>query len=316
MLNRFHAVIIETSAICNLRCKMCPTLSYQNSFGVMKDKVFNKIIDDIQHVELIALEGWGEPFLDKKIIKRIKKSNTKAKIVGITSNATLINDKIISKLKDSGLDKLNISIDGGSKEVYEKIRIGADFDKVFNNIKKIKESNINVSLTCVITKMNYKEINKIVQLANDLDVFELHLKPNDVISSEDMLDFSLSENELIETYNEAKKYIHDKSYNIQLHAWNIFKELYPKNNCLANPLDGIFINYKGEVSPCCNLGHPVPRVKKNKLNIEKMINTFLSYGNIMDENIYQIWDKQEYVNFRDNIYNRILPLECRFCNLF
>lgn len=316
VFDKFRYVIIETSAICNLRCKMCPTLNYQNWFGVMQDNIFNKIIDEIESVEYIGLEGWGEPFLDNKIIDRIKKSKIKAKTVALTSNATLIDKIDMNKLKESGLDKLNVSIDGGSRYIYEKIRKGSCYDNVITNIKQLRKHNINISFTCVITRINYKDINNVIQLASNLGVVELTLKPNDVISSREILELAVPEKKLIETFQNAEQFISENDLNIQLHSWNIFHEKHPKNNCLANPLEAIFINYKGDISPCCNLGHPVPRIKKKILGIETVTNTFLSYGNITTQNMYEIWRKKEYVNFRKNIFEMALPDGCKLCNMF
>lgn len=315
-LNNFTRVIIETSAMCNLRCRMCPMLSYQGNRGIMEERIFSKIIEDLQSVAYIGLDGWGEPLLDPQLAKRIKKAKVKAEKVGFFTNATLLNTSIISDLKESGLDQINISFDGGSKAVYENIRIGANFDHVVRNIELLKESQFNVSLAFVMSTQNYHDLFNFLDLAHQLNITVVNLKPVDVVSTKESLKFMLPPQKIIELYNEADEYIRQYDLCIQLNSWNIFEEQKPKNNCLANPLDVIFINYLGDVSPCCNLGHPVPRLRKRILGQKKIENTFKSFGNVMDDNIYDIWESAEYCEFRSLIREKIRPSACNCCNLF
>ena len=55
-----------------------------------------------------------------------------------TTNATLLNDTISKKIIDSGVDVVFFSVDGASKETFEKIRVGANFERVKENIRSNK----------------------------------------------------------------------------------------------------------------------------------------------------------------------------------
>lgn len=316
MSSVFKHLFIETSALCNLKCEMCPTLNYKDGFGLMKEGIYRKIIDDLKPLAYIGLEGWGEPLLDKNLGEHIRLAKTKAETVTFTTNATLITPEKLEEFEKSRLDAINISFDGTNSLIYEKIRKNANFDAVYQRLQWIRESSLRLFLTFVITRINAHQAVEMLDFAQELGVDELYMKPIDVVSSKDVFSMMLDPGELINTYGKVESVYRQGNYSFKLFSWNIYPELKPKDNCLANPLDYLFINYQGEVSPCCNLGHPVPRCYEGEGGIECIENSFLSYGNVMNENIYDIWNKKEYQEFRNKISKKLCPEECRHCLLF
>lgn len=136
-------VIAETANACNLRCLMCyhadddlPVTKTTNT-SVMGMDTFKKIVDECAKHGLPALKlSWrGEPMLNKNFTEMIRYAKAKG-ILEVTSltNATLMNENICREIVSAKLDQLIISIDGFSKEIYEKIRVGADFNVVMNNV--------------------------------------------------------------------------------------------------------------------------------------------------------------------------------------
>lgn len=139
-------VIAETSNMCNLRCIMCfqsdealPVLK-TTKVPFMTMDTFKKIVDECAKYRTPALKlSWrGEPMLNKKFTEMIRYAKTKG-ILEVTSltNGTLMNETICREIVDAKMDQLIISIDGFTKETYEKIRVGADYDVVINNLKNL-----------------------------------------------------------------------------------------------------------------------------------------------------------------------------------
>ncbi|MFH0864273.1 MAG: radical SAM protein [Candidatus Gottesmanbacteria bacterium] len=130
---------IEIINKCNLRCIMCP---YQDMIEhhtrpqkQMDFTLFKKIIDEISSfVELVYLHGLGEPLLHPQLWDFIKYAKEKGLRVGISTNATLLTKKQSVALLNSTVDYLILALDGSSKTTYEKIRVGANFQQVENNI--------------------------------------------------------------------------------------------------------------------------------------------------------------------------------------
>ena len=139
-------ILIDTISYCNLRCTMCAHKDMKRKRGVMGWALFTKIIDEIALVDKntrVWMVFFGEALLLKKeptIFEMI--SYTKAKgltDVVLNSNANLLDEKTSLSLINSNLDAIYIGIDAFSPEVYSKIRVGGDYDKVVDNsIKLIK----------------------------------------------------------------------------------------------------------------------------------------------------------------------------------
>lgn len=142
--SQFPTVLcIEPTSICNLRCTMC----FQSDENFSKNKemqgnmsleMFKKIIDEGKNYGLssIVLASRGEPMLNKNIFEMIRYAKENGVIdIKMNTNATLMNEKKCRKLLESGLDNLVFSVDSPNKEEFERIRRGANFDKIINNIK-------------------------------------------------------------------------------------------------------------------------------------------------------------------------------------
>lgn len=160
---------IETSNNCNARCIMCPKgQKGTKNLQLMNDSVFDKIIAEVREysdwIEMICLNSDGEPLLDKGIgekIKRLKEINIKH--VFISTNAALLSENKILELLESGLDDIRISLDGFTKETYEKVRRGLNYDIVkANTLNLIRmrdsfHSNMAIRIRMVELEENAEE---------------------------------------------------------------------------------------------------------------------------------------------------------------
>jgi radical SAM protein with 4Fe4S-binding SPASM domain len=102
----------------------------------MSLELFTKIIDQLSPCQpTIKLYHSGEPFLNKDIFKMIEYAHTSGCKTMIHTNATLLDREMTVKILESSLDHLSFSFDGCSREIYEKLRLGANFDLVVNRIE-------------------------------------------------------------------------------------------------------------------------------------------------------------------------------------
>jgi radical SAM protein with 4Fe4S-binding SPASM domain len=161
-------VDIGTTNLCNAECIMCPH-SKLNKMGTMDMKLYKKIIDNCSklHIKIVTLSFFGEPFLDKELIAKIKYAKEKGMTVAFYSNASLLTEELARKTIDSGLDSITISFDGYSKETYEKIRKKLKFDVVKKNILnlietrgRMKKTNPKINLVLVELEENKREIKQ------------------------------------------------------------------------------------------------------------------------------------------------------------
>lgn len=108
----------------------------------MQFPLFKKVIDQVKgFIEVIDLDLYGEYSFNPKWKDMIQYAHSNGLFTVLNTNATLMDDVIINDLMESGLDFLNISFDGVSKELYEKVRRGADYEKTLAHINSFIEKN-------------------------------------------------------------------------------------------------------------------------------------------------------------------------------
>jgi len=147
----FPAVIqLQTINACNAACTMCPYPLYKGKFerGRMDDTLFDRITDEIaEHPEVDTFVPMlqNEPFLDRRILDRVKafKQKTGGRVaVELVTNGAFLDPETIERIRDSHLDVLDISLDALSREVYEKIRLGLDYDQVLAGVDRAIAANL------------------------------------------------------------------------------------------------------------------------------------------------------------------------------
>lgn len=140
--NRPRKVIIENTNACNAHCVFCVRDEMNRKVGFMDFSLFKKIVDDCADLKVkeVAIYRLGEPLLDPDFLEKVvyaKKAGIE--IVSTNTNASLLDEETATKILNSGLDVIYISLDANSKEVYEKIRKGLDYDIVTKNIERFIE---------------------------------------------------------------------------------------------------------------------------------------------------------------------------------
>ena len=149
---------LEITNCCNLRCIMCPITKMKREKQFMDFRLFTKIIDENTHLGTVWLHNFGEPLLHPELPKMIRYCKNKHVRTGISTNATLLTQDVAEDLIDAGLDHVVFSFDGATKETYEKIRVGANFYNVRENILSFvrtkQEKNVkNPFVTVQIIRM-------------------------------------------------------------------------------------------------------------------------------------------------------------------
>jgi radical SAM protein with 4Fe4S-binding SPASM domain len=165
---------IESTNNCNLKCTMCTRNFMKEKIGFMKWDLYKKIIDEAAKHKLpsIKLNYRGEPLMHPDLIKMVKYAKNNGIIeVQFNTNGLLLDEEISRELIKAGIDRIIFSFDGATKETYEKIRTGSNFEKVMGNIKRFVDiKNLMgkkrpcTRIQMVKTKENVHEINKFISM--------------------------------------------------------------------------------------------------------------------------------------------------------
>ncbi|MFC2110866.1 radical SAM/SPASM domain-containing protein [Bacteroidota bacterium] len=142
-----ESIYLSPTNHCNLQCIMCPNSKMKIQRGYLDDNIFKKLITEIKELLLNELSSLkelhfsydGEPFMHPKYIEMLKyiDKNIKGLKIFINTNASLLNEELINDLLTLKNNHYYIifSIDASYRELYEKIHVGGDFNKLQKNLK-------------------------------------------------------------------------------------------------------------------------------------------------------------------------------------
>ena len=130
---------IETASCCNLRCVMCPNKDVAAAEkGLMSLELFQKIIDQARHFALdVNLHHRGEPLMNPAFFDMIRYANAAGLKVRFHTNGALLDEVKAHRLLEAGPNLVSFSFDGFTKETYERVRVGATFEKTRDNIMRL-----------------------------------------------------------------------------------------------------------------------------------------------------------------------------------
>ncbi len=135
-------VDIETTNVCNLKCPMCPrTILLEkeqfSELGYMSREQYQHIIDQsVKYgAKSIKLNYLGEPLIHKDVVWQVEYAK-KAGIedVMMNTNGSMLTRETGRALLEAGLDKVFISFDAISPDVFEVQRKGTSLGKVIDNV--------------------------------------------------------------------------------------------------------------------------------------------------------------------------------------
>lgn len=129
---------VESTSVCNLKCPFCAGTHERYNYGYMDFDLFSVIIDEGSGKGLcsIKLNFRGEPLMHPRIVDMVAYAKQRGIIdVFFNTNATFLTEEIGEKLIRAGLDRLIVSFEGVTPEVYERNRVGAQFNAVVENVR-------------------------------------------------------------------------------------------------------------------------------------------------------------------------------------
>lgn len=240
------SISFEPTTSCNLRCPECPSglRAFTRPTGMLEKNFFTETIEEL-HKEMLYLIFYfqGEPYLNPAFLDMVSFAASKKIYTATSTNAHYLNDENARRTIESGLDRLIISIDGTTQDVYEQYRIGGQLEKVLEgtrNIvkwkKKLKSKTPYIFFQFLVVKPNEHQIDDIKRLANEIGVDDVRFKTAQIYDYK-------NGNPLIPSINKFSRYKKqpDGTYIIKNSLENQCWKLW--HACV--------ITWDGLVVPCC-----------------------------------------------------------------
>jgi MoaA/NifB/PqqE/SkfB family radical SAM enzyme len=127
---------VEPVSRCNFRCIMCANVKREGKpRSDLSLADFKTFMDQNPQFVEVKIQGVGEPLLNHDLFGMIEHATLRDTWVRTTVNGSLlhVNDNY-KRLIDSGIGEVQTSFDGATKDIFEHIRAGADFDQIVKNL--------------------------------------------------------------------------------------------------------------------------------------------------------------------------------------
>lgn len=239
-------ISFEPTTACNLRCPECPSglRAFTRPTGNLRENFFQETIDEL-HKDLLYLIFYfqGEPYINPKFLDMVKYAHDRGIYTITSTNAHFLNDENARKTIESGLDRMIISVDGTTQEVYEQYRKAGKLDNVLEGAKnmvkwkkKLNSKTPHLIFQFLVVKPNEHQIPEVYRLAEEIGIDEVKLKTAQIYDYE-------NGNPLIPTIDKYARYAEKEDG-----TWQVKNELL--NHCWKL-WHSCVITWDGMVVPCC-----------------------------------------------------------------
>jgi len=314
---------IEHTTRCNFYCPHC-TKGYDPYVATdLPREVIDKALDSLlPHLITADLTGFGEPTVGSQYGHIMKRLTQMGVMPQMNTNTSTLGVPHIELLVRSQA-RVTLSIDGATRETFEAIRAGGDWDRLVYSLHAIRRIRGIYgglgwfAVTFVAMKSNIHELPEMVRLAKEFGLDQLLVQdyqPMGIRFDEQSLrNEPLRANKF---FDEAERLAEDLGVSLVLpprYAEGVpspveslpkrflsSKRLFPKRKRFPqrcpHPWKNARVKYDGEVTPCCF--------------------SMSAMGDLKSQEFGQIWNGRRYRFFRWRVHTFFPPPECRLCHVY
>lgn len=188
MIPETNELRFEVATVCNYNCIICSRDKFRRKRQIMETEKFRyyleKILDETEQFQHLVFPGFGEPTLDRELIKKAVIAKNKGLNLFLLTNGSRISVELFKELEEIGFESVRFSFYGNSLEVYNKMH-GLNGSSYFEKVKrelteicKIKRRTKIIMTYNVVKKVNDQEMQEWIKywepLADLLEVWSPH----------------------------------------------------------------------------------------------------------------------------------------------
>ncbi|TBR15798.1 radical SAM protein [bacterium] len=302
---------VEISKTCNLRCKMCEYALQKSKGSFMGIDDFRKCLNKFPHIHSLDLTGIGEPLCNPDFVKIVKFALGKGVRVEFTSNGNLLTESFMDAFIDTGVDSISFSVDAATKDTYENIRLGGDFNRLRDNLtlfsRKVLQAGRKkpeLHLNYTVSKENIHEVPLFIGFARDTGIKKVFYRDLITFGSGNYSDsdkISKLDNKFLSEIKESTL-SQARKYGIAVIFCDSFSADNTKNKLCYRPWLSSFVDVSGNFYPCCHV-----------LQRNTDMSSF-SLGNMFKDKLADIWNSEKYQSLRKGIKEpKVVPYLCKGC---
>lgn len=168
---------VEVTTRCNLNCFMCvkQNQTHGEIDGDLEPGLFSRLEPAFPNLSSLILNGVGEPLLNLNLesyIRQAKSLMPPEGWVGFQSNGLLMTNLRAISLVDAGLDRVCLSIDAVSPDMFSRVRQGGEISGVENAFRALNAArqrcyrdDLRIGVEFVAMRSNLHELPSAVEWA-------------------------------------------------------------------------------------------------------------------------------------------------------
>jgi len=300
-----RSIQVECTTRCNLKCTFCELSYWTEKPADLEFENLRKMAEQLPKLRRVDLTGIGESLMNRDFFRILEFLKSRRIYVTLNDNFTLMSEKTARRLVDLEVDQIFLSLDGATKQTYEKIRVGANFDKVIENARglmRIKRETgkrrPEVKINTVVCLTNYNELPGIVELAHEMGVGMVQFV--NVMTFESTT--ALKTQQVMRSVEESLGAARERARQLDVVVKAELFEKLPVQQC-DFPWKRNFVTQNGYLHPCCHTTQTGDRTAQNGR----------SFGNLLESSFQEMWKGVAYSALRRKIRQGILPSECQYC---
>lgn len=301
-----HTLFFEVTSRCNALCDHCGSRCTASKRDELSPEDFKKVLDSVAEnfgtkAIMLNITG-GEPLMRKDLFEITGYADSLGFKWGLVTNGMLITDDVISKMKETHMSTITISLDGMKKTHEEFRHVPGCFDRIISAIEKLKDSDFieHIQVTFIATKNNIYELPEVYRLLSMLGIDSLRISGIDPIGrAKDNEQLMLSREEYLYLFDFMKKH---RTSTLPV-VWSC-THYFGNTESTLDPTGKIFSCYtgihvasvlsNGDIFGCPN----IPRRKE------------LIQGNVLTDDFCEVW-KNNFEFYRNP--NRTKAKQCEGC---
>lgn len=178
MKNQLRLVFWELTEGCNLACIHCRASAQpeRDSDELSTDECKTLIDDLVTFANPILVLTGGEPLYRPDFFEIASYASGKGLRVAMATNATLVTDGIAARIKEVGIQRVSVSIDGSCAKTHDSFRgLPGSFDRAWEGIEHLKAHGLEFQLNTTVARHNVAEIEDTLKLAVERGARALHI---------------------------------------------------------------------------------------------------------------------------------------------
>lgn len=167
-------VIWETTQACDLACVHCRACAQPlRSALELSTGEAKRLIDEVKALEapVFVLTG-GDPLKRPDIFELVEYASNHGVRISLTPSATpLLTKEAVKRLKQCGLARLAISLDGPNATLHDAFRrVPGSYDFTLSAVRWAREIGLPVQINTTITRHNLQHLDSMIALLEQLDI--------------------------------------------------------------------------------------------------------------------------------------------------